>query len=502
MLCPKNSCDKHYNKDITEYCEECRQKICKLCKELHEEQGHNVKSLHQKAAEITLNLSTTIKTTYLPQHTKQQREIQKTQKINERLYHEAKTAIWERKDQLLKWLEEETKMQLRQCEQQYREARDKLMNLEEKLSKTISEYNKYANFFENTASTTSSFGIVETAEELESKLKNTSDKEFEGVKLAQYFFQSSELHKKEFKNLFGSMKIDEGNITPTQPKHFALDLIDMLKCQSNLNANIVDVIPTSKTSAWINVQGAESIDHMDTTTKSVTKTIKLPKVYDHEIDGIAITRHEDVIMSHYKTKCLWKWSKETNGISILYSNGLYPYGLCSTSNDSVLVCLNETDPHDDVNKWTPKSKRIIAEVDYNGHKIKELDGATLQLKFPIRVAQSPSGDIAVVDHFLSDDCCVMVASYDGKVKSVYKGQEMECPFDPMYISYDQDCRLLVCDYQSSAIHMLDKNGDFLKFLLKNAGLNPFSFSIYEDRMWVGTDSGIVCVYALNSIDKT
>ena len=501
MLCPKNSCDKHYNEDITAYCEECRQKICKLCKELHKEQGHNVKSLHQKAGEITLNLSTTIKTTYLPQHKKQHEEIQETQKINERLYNKAETAILERKEQLLEWLEKETKMQLCQCKKQYEETRVKLEELESKLSKTISEYNKYANFFENTAKTTSSFEIVNTAEELELKSKTISDTEFKGVKSFQYSFQSSKFSQKEFKNIFGSMIVPESDtMIMSEPKDISLDFKRKLKCKSR--SKIVDVVLFSKTKAWVNAEGADSIYQGDVTSSSVTEDM-IPLNEGSEIEGITITKQNDIILSDYKFRCLWKWSNETNTTFKLHSwKDLHPYGLCSTSNNSILICLNERDPFDEVNKQTMKSKRSITEVSFKGQEAQEVDRITSQLNFPIRVAES-KGDIAIVDRFYPEDQgCIVIASHGGKEKKVYKGQNLRHPFDPMYITYDNNCRLLVCDCQNSAIHMLDKNGDFVRFLLRDARLKPFSFSMYDDSMWVGTDEGIICVYALKFVDET
>lgn len=105
---------------------------------------------------------------------------------------------------------------------------------------------------------------------------------------------------------------------------------------------------------------------------------------------------------------------------------------------------------------------------------------------PSHIAENNDGDVAI-----SDRSTVVVTDIGGRHRFSYHGG----PFNfgvVQGICTDSLSHILVCDSYSSSVHMIDKDGHFLKYLLMRPPgiLSPSSLTIDVNThlLWVGSSS--------------
>ncbi|KAJ8317831.1 hypothetical protein KUTeg_004618 [Tegillarca granosa] len=109
--------------------------------------------------------------------------------------------------------------------------------------------------------------------------------------------------------------------------------------------------------------------------------------------------------------------------------------------------------------------------------------------YPYSLSTNINGDIVVVDDYTKT---VVVVDQGGHKKATYdaKNENLTKPFHPRFIATDKLGQIFISDYENSVVHLLDKDGVFLEFLIsdKNGCSEPFGlllthwdFKILLDR---------------------
>ena len=159
-----------------------------------------------------------------------------------------------------------------------------------------------------------------------------------------------------------------------------------------------------------------------------------------------------------------------------------PYGLCCLHSGEVAVT------------FFPDGKVVI----YNrcGKIIQELDEKLLR---PYQVAQNKvNNDLYVCDKNSFTECSsgkvvALDASYHSRYE--YTGQD-NAEFYPMDLCTDSAGHVLITDYKNHRVHILDKDGRFLQYLLtrEQGLLEPVSIDVdSKGKAWVGQRCGEVTV---------
>lgn len=112
---------------------------------------------------------------------------------------------------------------------------------------------------------------------------------------------------------------------------------------------------------------------------------------------------------------------------------------------------------------------------------------------PSYITENNNGNIVV-----SDYRAVVVTELGGKYRFSYTGHPAGTVLWPYGICTDPLSHILVCDGRTKKVQMLDKNGNFLSYLLTSSGVfNPrsLSYDFNNHRLWVGSSNiNEVCVY--------
>ncbi|XP_062609533.1 uncharacterized protein LOC134271321, partial [Saccostrea cucullata] len=141
-------------------------------------------------------------------------------------------------------------------------------------------------------------------------------------------------------------------------------------------------------------------------------------------------------------------------------------GICRSVDSGLLVTL--IDMASDYYELGSHSRRLVRHITVTGDVIHEYeyqeDGQTRLFTFPSRVTQNSNSDICVVNRTSETTGDLVVMYPSGRMKSVYRGQNMKENLIPTDVVCDSLCNILVTDFNNQ-IHLLSPDGEFLKFLL-------------------------------------
>uniref|UniRef100_K1P850 Tripartite motif-containing protein 2 n=1 Tax=Magallana gigas TaxID=29159 RepID=K1P850_MAGGI len=112
---------------------------------------------------------------------------------------------------------------------------------------------------------------------------------------------------------------------------------------------------------------------------------------------------------------------------------------------------------------------------------------------PNFITENNNGDVVV-----SDYRAVVVTERGGRHRFSYTGHPSGSRLEPRGICTDALSHILVCDYITKTVQMLDKDGQFLSHLLtKSQEMSvprSLSYDVNTRRLWVGSYNNKVCVY--------
>ncbi|XP_062569761.1 uncharacterized protein LOC134231806 [Saccostrea cucullata] len=183
--------------------------------------------------------------------------------------------------------------------------------------------------------------------------------------------------------------------------------------------------------------------------------------------------------------------------TVVFADPLEPLGICQSVDGGLLVTLRDNES--DLYKLESHSRRLVRHITVTGDVIHEYeyqeDGHTRLFTLPFRVTQNSNRDICVVNRTSPTAGEVLIMSTSGRMKSVYRGQNLTGDFMPGNVVCDSFRNILVPDINDTKIHLLGPDGEFLKFLLtENEVIHPTRLSLYKSTLWVGYWEGIVKVF--------
>lgn len=141
----------------------------------------------------------------------------------------------------------------------------------------------------------------------------------------------------------------------------------------------------------------------------------------------------------------------------------------------------------------------LTRYDKTGAKIQDIEvdkhGQALYSR-PIYIVENKNGDIVTVDYTKNK---VVLVDKSGQYRDFYKGQyPKRRQFNPHGVCTDVHGHIMVVDYMSGSIHLLDQDLHFLTLLLTEAQHNLKSASGLcvdeKHNLYVGCENGKINVY--------
>ncbi|XP_033743661.1 LOW QUALITY PROTEIN: uncharacterized protein LOC117329694 [Pecten maximus] len=307
-------------------------------------------------------------------------------------------------------------------------------------------------------------------------------------------FKSASVSKCDLNPMFGS--IDYFHISlpssfttesqpPIQSPKFSIKRLANFTCEEP-SPNIHALLPISATEAWICCGWGSKDIHLYDIGGSKKASLTLNVAVDHMI----MTSCGDLLVSSYNGTVITRVDENLQMTTFATLN-FVSRGMTLSDSREIYVCgVERISGNSDSNRY------LIVKMSEKGHVISEVDVAPYD---PHRIAVDSRGNMFFSDYNSSRRDFVVMDSV-GNVKVIYNtppDDPLDNPFYPLGVTRDRYGHVLVSDWNNDCIHLLDKDGNFVRYLLSSDDdvECPSALGIdREHRLWVGNGTGSINVY--------
>ncbi|XP_052678552.1 uncharacterized protein LOC128159475 [Crassostrea angulata] len=484
-------CQKHPSKICEHYCEQCDIPICATCASSEEHHGHKfidiTKTMDNKKENIQKDLQELEKSIYL-----KYREIASIIPVQKSALNENSQKLTTEIDKHGEDLHREINTIIRNMKSNVEEMDTEhlavLDKQEDKIKHTISE-------------------IAQTIAELKTLLDSNDVSRVSAYKsrndefrrlppkltVSLPSFTPQKINKEQLYQLFGSLsalsiKTEEHGYTMESPGAESSPpdrpLIDVPQIITQINTEyevLQSVSCLSDEEMW--TRGNDEIMRLYNLSGELVKSVQTKS--GNNPQDIAVTRSGDLVYPDYRDKTV-NIVKNTQIQTVIRLRGWKPHGVCSTSSGDLLVVMDSDDD---------KQTKAVC---YSGSKEKQsiqyddkgqpLYSAGLYTKY---ISENRNLDICVSD---SGARAVVVVNQVGKLRFTYTGHPSTTKesYNPCGITTDSQGRILTADRDNDCIHILDQDGQFLRYIDNCHLQNPLglcvdtSDNLFVTDHWSGT----------------
>lgn len=374
---------------------------------------------------------------------------------------------------------------IQQLQKKQKKDQHELKKIEEKISENLSNLKEYVKKSDKKLRARNDIGMFKFVSKMKQKLEQY-----------EQFTKPDKLHPPSFiagitdwkmlKVLIGYFEDEnEINYEPVQsPPSIDVQIV------STFTPRIDLVAAVNNNRAWITLgHDVRQTDVLELVTANghVLRCLKVD--LQPRISDMAVTPAGDLLVSVYCEEFIRRLTNDSDKFVNLKTDPLLCkiIGLSVTSIGEILVTA-----YDGLNCKIVKlsaSGKILQNIQFNK------DGPPMLIS-PKHVRQnSNNGDICV----LKDDNEVVVVNKTGDVKFSYTGPLNQKTVNKVHftnVETDRHGNILVCDKGNSTIHLVDKEGNFIQYLMSNKDglVGPTGMSIDSDgKVWVSNEHAKILV---------
>ncbi|XP_061175869.1 uncharacterized protein LOC133184806 [Saccostrea echinata] len=209
---------------------------------------------------------------------------------------------------------------------------------------------------------------------------------------------------------------------------------------------------------------------------SLNKTIKSKS--GGAPNDIAVTNDGDLVYSDWKARTVNK-VKNVQTEEVIRLQDWVPQQLCVTSSGDLLVTMHSDDQtQSKVVHYSGSTEKQTIQFDDEG---KPLYSGNSKIKY---ISENRNLDICVADCGAG---AVVVVNQTGKLRFRYTGHPSTTkikPFKLRGITTDSQSQILTADGDNNCIHILDQDGQFLRYIDNCDLKNPYGLCVMENNLFV------------------
>ncbi|XP_061170953.1 uncharacterized protein LOC133180441 [Saccostrea echinata] len=469
---------KTHDLPIDVICEDCDEFICGKCAKT-DHRDHEWSTIPTAASQKRrglLNFLKKIKEEDLPGIEEKIEKMSKQITENEELCDSEIKKLQKHYDEIITSLSEIKKRNERRLRDHLKDKNDQLESVKSELFKKRESIAETVQFMEDSKSAMSDYSMIDNHRELTQLLAGL-DVDIKGFKHSVRY-SKGEISDNVMEKLIGkTLNLKDICLTETSSFKYGDQRIVFLRALSEAQCYIRELESPY--------------------TEQVNKEGEKKHKYNITPNDMCVTDNGDVYFTDFTNYSIRSLSLSGSVSTVISTNPLVPAGICQSVDGGLLVTLLNS--VSDRYKLESHSRRLVRHITVTGDVIHEYeyqeDGKTRLFTVPYRITQNSNSEICVVNRTSDTTGDLVIMSPSGRVKSVYRGQNLTGNLDLTNVECDSHCNILVTDKASKNIHLLNPDGEFLKFLLTENEVNsPFRLSLYKSTLWVGYYGGLVKVF--------